>query len=108
MEVHVNMTREVLRLSPAYQKDWVKYLDFLAKGIYTDHGDLCVLKGGSALTLVYNSPRYSVDLDYDLVNKIDLSETLQKYAVSFINNYFNANIIVNASINARSRDRGTN
>jgi len=37
---------------------------------YNNLDDYYVLQGGTALRLFYNSPRYSLDLDFTLINSI--------------------------------------
>lgn len=48
---------------------------FILNGLYSSNLGLnLIFKGGTALRLVYNSPRFSEDLDFSLLNGIDFSE----------------------------------
>lgn len=54
------------------REEWeIKILD---KIFNSSLKDKLYLKGGTALRLSYNSPRYSEDLDFDLVKKLDENE----------------------------------
>ena len=52
--------------SPVHKLVMIKIL----KGLYSDLslGSLLGFKGGTALYLLYNLPRFSVDLDFDLLD----------------------------------------
>ncbi|MEN3039234.1 MAG: nucleotidyl transferase AbiEii/AbiGii toxin family protein [Candidatus Kryptonium sp.] len=62
---------EILILYHISQQPWSKYL---------------VFKGGTALRLAYNSPRFSDDLDFSLIKKINPSPVF-KFAEKFAKNF---------------------
>lgn len=57
---------------------------FILNGLYSDTlGANLVFKGGTALRFIYNSPRFSEDLDFSLLNKInfvDFKKTVEDIA----------------------------
>ena len=95
------MEKLKIYLSPAHKIEWIKYLEYIAQGIYNDFGETCVLKGGTSLSLLYGILRYSIDLDYNLMHEIDISSSIEKSGENFIKEYFNINTIINTTINAR-------
>ncbi len=51
-------------------------------------GEFLVFKGGTALRLVYNSPRFSEDLDFDLTKTISFKD-FNNVIVNFVKKYPN-------------------
>src|SRR3989344_3400652 len=52
-----------------------EYEILLLKEVFeSEFGSALVFKGGTALRLAYNSPRFSEDLDFTLIKKIDLEK----------------------------------
>lgn len=49
-------------------------------------GSALIFKGGTALRLAYNSPRFSIDLDFDLAKKITFSD-FKKAIEAMVNKY---------------------
>lgn len=48
---------------------------FILDGLYSSAlGESLVFKGGTALRLIYNSPRFSEDLDFSLIGKINFND----------------------------------
>jgi predicted nucleotidyltransferase component of viral defense system len=48
---------------------------FILDGLYSSTlGTNLIFKGGTALRLIYNSPRFSEDLDFSLLNKINFND----------------------------------
>ena len=72
METNIleKLTRE-MQIAPEFiiREDWeMKILEKLAE---SNIGQILVLKGGTALRLAYNSPRFSEDLNFDISAKFD-------------------------------------
>jgi hypothetical protein len=85
-------------IAPSFHKLWSEYLKYLAQGVYAQHGEDFILKGGTALRIGYGLPRHSIDLDFDnpsffsqpnrYKSNIDsFSTTLCNYSLSFLKNY---------------------
>lgn len=61
-----------LDISQIVREEWeIKILDVIFNSSLRDK---LYLKGGTALRLSYNSPRYSEDLDFDLIKKVSEEE----------------------------------
>ena len=59
------------------------YQDIFLWVIYGVLSENIVLKGGTALYKFYGSPRFSLDLDFDLVGTFDIQEILNSLRRSF-------------------------
>lgn len=73
-------SEEVKRLSTRYQtnpltiaREYIQHC-FLSEFYKLKNSDRLLFKGGTALRLIYQSPRYSEDLDFSGINNITYSE----------------------------------
>ncbi|MEK6848678.1 MAG: nucleotidyl transferase AbiEii/AbiGii toxin family protein, partial [Nanoarchaeota archaeon] len=62
------------------EKDY--FQDKLLYSIYRQT-NLLVFKGGTALYKLYNLPRFSEDLDFSIINKLDAPAIIKNVAKSF-------------------------
>ncbi|MDR2198872.1 MAG: nucleotidyl transferase AbiEii/AbiGii toxin family protein [Deltaproteobacteria bacterium] len=81
----------VIKLSPVHHDTWRNMLDYIAKKMTASYEDKFILKGGTALMLGYNLPRISIDLDYDTLTEINISDILSYHLQNFIKTYFKIN-----------------
>ena len=74
-------TAELLAKKIQISKDYIvreEYEMLLLKEIFeSEFGSSLMFKGGTALRLAYNSPRFSEDLDFSLINKIDAGKFIE-------------------------------
>jgi predicted nucleotidyltransferase component of viral defense system len=54
-----------IRLTKSNKTVWEQYLRFLVQWVSSECKDNVILKGGTALRLVYGLTRHSFDLDFD-------------------------------------------
>ena len=64
------------------EKDYLQ--DLILFSIYSNAGKELVFKGGTALYKVYKLNRFSEDLDFTLIGKLDIEKTANKIASDLI------------------------
>lgn len=84
-EIAEQLSRELkINISQIVREEWeMRILERLSQSAI---GDKIVFKGGTALRLAYNSPRFSDDLDFDIIKPLNFkqfSATVKKINTQF-------------------------
>src|SRR3989344_7440397 len=87
------ITREILeetaRKKRLFNKEYIEkdyFQDLLLFNIYKQT-NLLIFKGGTALSKLYGLQRFSEDLDFTLMEDIDIEETIRKALLNINNSY---------------------